>query len=378
LEVLQSPDTNPAPVEEFHSMMSRQVSHLTGLVNDLLDLSRVTRGMVELHCTPLDLRGAVQAALEQTKPLIEERQHALVVEQCERKLPVEGDSKRLTQVIANVLGNAAKYTDRGGKIHLIAEAESDHAVVRIVDSGIGIPVGQLDKVFEMFTQVPEHRARSGGGGLGIGLAISRRLMELHGGSITVRSEGLGHGSEFLIRLPLGASVSRSRSLREGSRAAQKRQRVLIIEDNVDVANALRVLVTSIGHVVQIAHDGPSGIRLLETFTPDALLLDIGLPGMNGYEVARRVRSMAIGEKILIVAVTGWGQESDREHARQAGFDHHLTKPVRRVELERALRSVPRGTAREALIASSIAAPSAPTGSTPGNSLRRPAGSRAAH
>jgi len=378
LEVLQQPDTNPAPVEEIHSMMSRQVSHLTGLVNDLLDLSRVTRGMVELHCTPLDLRGAIEAALEQTKPLIEERQHALVVEQCERKLPVEGDSKRLTQVIANVLGNAAKYTDRGGKIRLIAEAENDQAVVRILDSGIGIPVGALDKVFEMFTQVPEHRARSGGGGLGIGLAISRRLMELHGGSITVRSEGLGHGSEFLIRLPLGAAVSRSRSLREGSRAAQKRQRVLIIEDNVDVANALKVLVTSIGHVVQTAHDGPSGIALLETFAPDVLLLDIGLPGMNGYEVARRVRSMAIGEKIVIVAVTGWGQESDREHARQAGFYHHLTKPIRRVELERALRSVPRDTAREASIASSITAPSAPTGSTGGNNLRRPADSRAAH
>jgi signal transduction histidine kinase/ActR/RegA family two-component response regulator len=352
LEVLKQPDTSPAPVEEIHSMMSRQVSHLTGLVNDLLDLSRVTRGMVELHCSPLDLRVAIEAALEQTKPLIEERQHALVVEQFKRRLPVEGDSKRLTQVIANVLGNAAKYTDRGGKIHLIARSENDQAVVRILDSGIGIPAGQLDKVFEMFTQVPEHHARSGGGGLGIGLAISRRLIELHGGSITVRSEGLGRGSEFLIRLPLGASVVRSASsLRQGSRAAQRPQRVLIIEDNVDVAKALRVLVTSIGHVVQTAHDGPSGIALLETFTPDVLLLDIGLPGMSGYEVARRVRSMPGGKKIRIVAVTGWGQESDREHARQAGCDHHLTKPVRREELERAMRGAPRGTAPGAVRAS---------------------------
>jgi CheY-like chemotaxis protein len=295
--------------------------------------------MVELHCAPLDLRVAIEAALEQIKPLIEERQHALVVEQA-RRMPVDGDSKRLTQVIANVLSNAAKYTDRGGKIQLIARSENDHAVVRILDSGIGIPLGQLDKVFEMFTQVPEHRARSGGGGLGIGLAISRRLIELHGGSMSASSEGLGRGSEFLIRLPLGASARRSAaSLRQRNPAAHKRQRVLIIEDNVDVAKALRVLVTSIGHDVQTAPDGPSGIALLETFTPDVLLLDIGLPGMSGYEVARRVRSLPCGEKILIVAVTGWGQESDRKHARQAGFDHHLTKPVRLEELERALHSV---------------------------------------
>jgi signal transduction histidine kinase/CheY-like chemotaxis protein len=344
LEVLQRPGANPEPVEEIHSMMNRQVSHLTGLVNDLLDLSRITRGMVELHSTPLDLRVAIEAALEQTKPLIEERQHTLVVAASKRTLPVEGDSKRLTQVIANVLGNAAKYTDRGGRIQLIARSENDEAVIRIQDSGIGIPLGQLDKVFEMFTQVPEHHARSGGGGLGIGLAISRRLIQLHGGSMTARSEGPGRGSEFLIRLPLGTSVGRSGSKRHGSRAAQKRQQVLIIEDNADVAKALRVLVTSMGHVVQTAQDGPSGIGLLETFTPDVLLLDIGLPGMSGYEVARRVRSMPNGDKILIVAVTGWGQESDRKHARQAGFDHHLTKPVRLDELERALRSVPRGTA----------------------------------
>jgi len=346
LEVLEG-DTNVESIDEIHSMMRRQVSHLMGLVDDLLDLSRITQGKVNLHRTPLDLRVAIDAALEQTKPLIEERKQTLLVEQFERVLPMEGDGERLTQVIANILSNAAKYTDIGGRIHLSSRSERGHAVIRIRDSGIGVPAGQLETIFEMFTQVPEHRARSGGGGLGIGLAISRRLVELHGGSICARSKGLGCGSEFLIRLPLGTSVLRARSgLRHERGAAQRRQRILIIEDNVDVAKALRVLVTSIGHVAQTAQDGPSGIKLLETFTPDVLLLDIGLPGMSGYEVARRVRSMPIGARVLIVAVTGWGQDCDREHARQAGFDHHLTKPIRRDELERALSGVHRAAAAD--------------------------------
>jgi signal transduction histidine kinase/CheY-like chemotaxis protein len=334
LELLRRRDNTPELIDGIHSMMSRQVSHLTRLVNDLLDLSRITRGTIELKRAPLELRVVIEAAIELAKPLIDQRGHELVVEHATRSLPVDGDRERLTQVLSNVLSNAAKYTEPGGKIQLRVSAEASKAVIQIRDSGLGIPVGKLEQVFEMFTQVPEHRARSGGDGLGVGLALSRRLIELHGGSISATSGGLGCGSEFLVRLPLAsASGVADGNVSERSTVPAADRKVLIIEDNMDAANALRVALESFGHTVQIAHDAASGLVKLQEFVPEVLLLDIGLPGMDGYEAARRVRSMPRGKEILIIAVTGWGQKSDRESSRQAGFDAHLTKPVTLDELK---------------------------------------------
>lgn len=328
LELLCRSDTKPELIQSIHSMMSRQVSHLTRLVNDLLDLSRITRGTIELRRAPLELCAVINGAIELARPLITQRRHDLVVEHAACPLPVDGDLERLTQVVANVLNNAARYTDPGGQIRLRVSTKAGNAVIRIRDSGLGIPPEKLEEVFEMFTQVPEHRAQSGGGGLGIGLALSRRLMELHGGSISATSKGLGHGSEFVIRLPLAApreAMGTSRD--EGSTAPAPGRSVLIIEDNVDAASTLQVALESFGYGVRVAHDGPTGLTMLQDLAPEIVLLDIGLPGMDGYEVARRVRSMDRGKRVLLVAVTGWGQKADRERSREAGFDAHLTKPV---------------------------------------------------
>jgi signal transduction histidine kinase/ActR/RegA family two-component response regulator len=333
LELLGRSEDKPELIRSLHSMMSRQVSHLTRLVNDLLDLSRITRGTIELEYALLDLRVVIEAAIELSKPLMDQRRHALALQDVDSSLVVDGDMERLTQVISNVLSNAARYTEPGGQIHLSLVAEAGHAVVRVRDSGLGIPAGKLEEVFEMFVQVPEHRAHSGGSGLGIGLALSRRIIELHGGSIWARSEGLGHGSEFFIRLPLAASQAVAEEIgSERIPAPGPSRHVLIIEDNVDAAHMLRVALESFGHAVRVAHDGPSGLAEFETLAAEVVLLDIGLPGMDGYNVARQLRESPRGREVLLIAVTGWGQENDRERSRHAGFDAHLTKPVRLEEL----------------------------------------------
>jgi len=341
LELLGRPDNPPELIQSIHAMMSRQVSHLTRLVNDLLDLSRINLGTIELKRTPLQLRVVLEAAIELARPLIDQRQHQLVVEHAAGSLLVDGDSERLTQVVSNVLSNAARYTDTGGMIQLRVSAEVREAVIRVRDNGLGIPREKLEEVFEMFTQVPEHRALSGGSGLGIGLALSRRLIELHGGSIQATSEGFGHGSEFLIRLPLATPIDLpDRNVSPAGTHAARRRLVLIIEDNVDAANTLRVALESLGHTVHVTHDGPSGLATFGELAPEVLLLDIGLPGMDGYEVARRVRLIPRGERTLLVAVTGWGQQSDRERSREAGFDAHLTKPVTVAELRAVMDAIP--------------------------------------
>jgi signal transduction histidine kinase/CheY-like chemotaxis protein len=328
LELLRRPQNNPALIEGIHSMMDRQVSHLTRLVNDLLDLSRISRGTIELQCAPLAMRGVVEAAVELAKPLIDQRRHRLIVEHDGGALTVNGDLARLTQVVANVLGNAAKYTDAEGTIRLRAGVEDGQAVIRVWDSGLGIPPAQLEEVFEMFTQVREHRVRSGGGGLGIGLALCRRLVLLHGGSIEAASSGLGHGSEFIIRLPLASAAdSLNGRMPAGVDTPMVSRKLLIVEDNVDAADTLRTALQSLGHVVRVARDGTEGLTLFSEFEPEIVLLDIGLPGMDGYDAARRIRQMAGGRNVSLVALTGWGQKSDRVRAADAGFDAHLTKPA---------------------------------------------------
>jgi signal transduction histidine kinase/ActR/RegA family two-component response regulator len=328
LELLRRPDNPPELIASIHLMMSRQISHLTRLVNDLLDLSRITRGTIELQRATIELSGVIGAAVDLARPLIDQRGHDLVVEQPVRSPCVNGDLERLTQVVSNVLGNAARYTDPGGRIHLVVRNEDGYALIIVRDSGLGIPAGQLEQVFGMFAQVPEHRARGGGGGLGVGLALARRLIELHGGTIVARSAGLGHGSEFVIRLRLADAAELSDEvMRHGVNDAHAAgRRILIVEDNVDAADSLRTALESLGHTVRTAQDASEGLAAVDEFSPQAVLLDIGLPGIDGYEAARRVRS-SLGRGVQLIAVTGWGQERDRERARQAGFDAHLTKPI---------------------------------------------------
>jgi signal transduction histidine kinase/ActR/RegA family two-component response regulator len=340
LELLQRSGNKPELAGNIHSMMSRQLAHLVRLVDDLLDLSRITRNKIELQRVRLELRGVLEAAIELSKPLIELRQHQLSIEHADCPLPVYADHERLTQVVSNVLGNAAKYMAAGGTIRVSSGGGNGEAIIRIRDSGFGIPAEQLESVFDMFNQVKEHRRR-GGGGLGIGLALSRRLVELHGGSIAAHSEGLDRGSEFIIRLPLlGAEDARVDNKASSILSANTPRRVLIVDDNIDAAAMLCAGLGAMGHTVQVANGALAGLRLIDTFDPDTVLLDIGLPEIDGYDLARRIRAVPGGDRLLLIAITGWGQTSDRDRALGAGFDHHLTKPVGLDAIEDLLKTSP--------------------------------------
>jgi PAS domain S-box-containing protein len=328
VELLEQARITPGLIESVQPMMRRQVDHLSRLVDDLLDLSRITRGHVELQRAPLDLREAIHTAVEQCGPLIDARHHKIDVELGGSPLRIDGDFQRLTQVFGNFFSNAAKYSDPRGQITVRASREGDVALVHIADKGFGIPKEQLKKVFQMFHQVPEHRSLVGGGGLGIGLALTLQLVELHGGSIDVRSEGLGHGSEFVVRLPLvSANDYEVRACSSEEPANQSYRRVLVVDDNVDAADMLCMRLQLEGHDVQSVYDGPSALEMMDSFAPEVVLLDLGLPRMDGFEVLHRIRAMKNGKDMLVVALTGWGQDEDRQRTMEAGFDEHLTKPV---------------------------------------------------
>jgi PAS domain S-box-containing protein len=326
LDLLAQAPRSPELLDNLLPMMGRQLSHLVRLVDDLLDISRISRGAIELQLGPLGINTPIQAAVEQTRLLIEKRRHRLRVEPADQPLRVNGDFERLTQVFANLLGNAAKYMHAGGTITVTSKAEDGDAVVRIRDTGYGIPPHRIKSMFKLFSQIPEHRDGAGGG-LGIGLALSRRIVEMHGGSITVASDGLGHGSEFTLRMPLARVEVESHAADHKDAAAGPARRVLVVDDNVDAAEALRTLLSMQGHTVVAAFDGPTALKQIEVFQPEVVLLDLGLPGLSGIEVARRARALPRGKEMLLVAVTGWGQDEDRQKTKEAGFDLHLTKPV---------------------------------------------------
>jgi two-component system CheB/CheR fusion protein len=328
IQLLRNASDKPEIVETVQTMMSRQLQHLVRLVDDLLDLSRITRGRVDLKREPLDLRTVIERAIEVSRPILTDNRHNLTVTLPKAPMPVEGDFDRLTQVIGNLVNNAGKYTAPGGKIEVSARMEDGRAIVRVRDNGFGIPPDRVNKLFRMFSQVPEHRARAGGGGLGIGLALSRHLVELHGGVIGVTSDGLGKGSEFMIRLPLTKRALPTESEEPNwDSTDMPLRRVLVVDDNVDAATTLSMMLLSKGHTVQTVHDASTALQTIERFTPEIVLLDIELPGMSGYEVAQRIRSMDGGTKMVLVAITGRGQKEDKERAMEAGFDEHLTKPV---------------------------------------------------
>jgi PAS domain S-box-containing protein len=327
-------DDEGKPVRE---MMGRQLAHLVRLVDDLLDLSRVSRGKIELKNAPVELGEVVEEAVQLVRPSIQHRGHRLVLQESPSPPPVVGDFERLVQVVGNLLTNAAKFSHEGGEITLSVETRAGGVEVRVRDQGFGVPPEQVETMFEMFTQVPEHRQWTGGGGLGIGLALSRKLTELHGGTLTVRSEGLGHGSEFVVRLPLAVGAGDQTASPPASPLPGASRRVLLVDDNVDAAEALRMLLEMKGHQVRVVHHGAAALEAFQEEVPEVILLDIGLPRMDGLEVARRIRTMPHGADVVICAVTGWGQERDQRRSAEAGFDIHLTKPVDLTRLEAVLR-----------------------------------------
>ena len=312
-------------------VIERQVTQMSRLLEDLLDVSRLTRNKVELRRDRIELRQAIDQALETTQPLIESQGHRLLLDLPEQPIVLHGDLMRLTQVFANLLNNAAKYTDAGGEIALQVRAEGDRVRVSVRDNGIGIEAQQLPRVFDMFAQLVPALDRSAGG-LGIGLALSRGLVELHGGTMEARSAGIGRGSEFVVHLPIVPAAEPADAVPAAQPAAPTlpalpQRRLLVADDNVDAASSLAVLLSLHGQEVRTAFGGLEALRVAEEWHPDAAVLDIGMQDMNGYELCRRLRAQSWGPKLLLIACTGWGQDTDRELAREAGFDHHMVKPV---------------------------------------------------
>jgi PAS domain S-box-containing protein len=308
--------------------MERQVAQLARLVDDLLDVARISTGKIALRKAQVDLEVVIRRAVETLQPLIDARDADVVLTLAQAPLVVEADGARLAQVFGNLLANALKFSEAGARIELISAEESGQAVVRVVDEGIGIAPAMLPSVFELFVQADSGPARERGG-LGVGLTVAKMITGLHGGSIEVRSEGLGHGTEFTVRLPLVPQSARTRGAdadRAGTPPIAQR-RILVVDDNADAAASLALLLKFSGHEVHVAHDGEAALRLAETLRPQAVLLDVGMPGMDGYEVARRLRQRPGRDDLVIIAVTGYGAETDRRRARAAGFDHHLTKPI---------------------------------------------------
>jgi signal transduction histidine kinase len=341
LEIMRIRSGSMDAVMNVRGIIERQVKQLSHLINDLLDIARVTNGKVEIKKESVDLKGIVSNAVETSLPLIEKGGHQFSLKLDAAPLPVSADAARIVQVIGNLLTNAAKYTPPGGSIQLTAERERSEAVVSVIDSGIGIPPESLESVFDMFSQVGRNMEHAQGG-LGIGLSLVRQLVGLHGGTVAASSEGAGKGSTFVVRLPLDlASVpaGAGRDTPEAADTAGKTLRILVTDDNVDAATTLASLLEIHGHDLRVAHDGPQGLRIAEQFHPDVVFLDIGMPGMTGYEVARRLRQMKELARSTIVAVSGWGTKDDLARAKEAGFDRHFTKPVTVAHLSDFLMSL---------------------------------------
>ncbi|QJW99071.1 response regulator [Frigoriglobus tundricola] len=343
LQILALSQTPEAAVRA-RAMMERQLRHMVRLVDDLLDISRVTSGKVRLRPEALDLRTAVEAAVEASRPAIEAGGHALTVRLPDEPMWLHADPTRIAQVIGNLLTNAAKYTPNGGRIAVSADRAPGHAVVRVADSGVGIPPDMLPQVFELFTQIGKHLDRAQGG-LGIGLALVKRLVEMHGGVVTAESPGPDRGSTFSVRLPLAPEAPRPAAPNGTARTVRgQSRRVLVVDDNADAAESLSELLALSGHETETAESGPDALVAATRFQPELVFLDIGLPGMNGYEVARALRAEPGRTGVVLVALTGWGAEEDRRRSAEAGFDFHLTKPVEVGQLDALLAKLKSGGA----------------------------------
>lgn len=336
LQILRMAPDSPMAAQ-VRDMMDRQMTHLVRLVDDLLDVSRVSQGKIELKREHLTLRSVVEAAVETARPVIDLAGHAFTLDLPAEELWVDGDLTRLAQIVANLLNNAAKYTPESGHIGLSLRRDGTEAVIRVSDTGLGIDADMLPKVFELFTQVDRniHRAQ---GGLGIGLALAQKLVALHGGSIHAESAGANKGSTFELRLPLAeAPHATADGLSEAQTA--RALNVLVVDDNRESARTTSWMLDLIGHHTRTVHDGVAALAAADSETPDVILLDIGMPGMNGYEVCRELRKRPQLQDTVVIAQTGWGQDSDRQAAFEAGFNHHLTKPVNLDSLSRLLADI---------------------------------------
>ncbi len=323
-------------------LVDRQVEHLVRLIDDLLDVSRITRGAITLRRELVSVADLVNRAIETNRPLIDTKRHDLVVELPDEPIHVDGDITRLTQVLGNLLHNAAKYTEDGGQIRVSVAGQHSEAVFRVTDTGVGIPSDMLERVFDLFTQVERPLNRKQGG-LGVGLAMVRRLVEMHGGTVEARSDGIGRGTEMIVRLPLHVETElsrhRKRRAKEDAQLQTIGRRILVVDDNRDAADSIALLLEVAGHVVRTAYDGPDALNVASVFKPEVVILDLGLPTMDGFEIAREIEGQAWGKDVALVALTGWGQQEDYQRTTDAGFDAHLVKPVAPEELLRILAHV---------------------------------------
>ena len=342
LEILKMPRVDADTIQQTRAMMERQVHHLVRLVDDLLDVSRVMRGKIELRREQVEMANVIARAVETVQPLIAVQGHRLELSLPHESLLLDADPVRLAQVVGNLMTNSAKYSEANGHIWVSAAREGNDVVLRVKDDGIGIAPDLLPHIFELFVQA-DHTSTKAQGGLGIGLTLARNLVQMHGGTIVARSAGLGTGSEFIVRLPL--LIRRQEGQRERSDAdsvperSSSGHRLLVVDDNRDAAMSLAMLLRLLGHEVEIAHDGASALALASAFVPHVVFLDIGMPGMDGYEVARRLRQQPGMQTVVLAALTGWGQQEDRRRTSDAGFDHHLVKPPEAAALERVLSAL---------------------------------------
>jgi signal transduction histidine kinase len=338
VQLLRLKELADAQRARARDIIERQVEHLVNLIDDLLDVSRITRGMISIHREPVMVGAIIARAVETARPLIDAHRHELTLDLPDEILTVEGDKTRLVQVVANVLHNAAKFMDPGGRIRLRVARDGPQVVIAVADTGIGIARERLPHIFELFTQVHERSDRSLGG-LGIGLALVRRLTEMHGGTVSAHSDGPGCGAEITVRLPVlvtRPALDVSQTSESEVIPAGPACRILVVDDNLDAAESLALQLQLAGHVVRVAHNGLEALAIAPDFAPDIALVDLGMPKMDGYETARQMRRHPWGQRTVLMALTGWGQEQDRRRAADAGFDVHLVKPVAELDLFRVL------------------------------------------
>jgi PAS domain S-box-containing protein len=339
VRIAKAPDRTTAQLEWAHEVIERQSAHMALLLDDLLDMSRITHGQLTLRTTRIALESVVDSAIETARPLLDARKHVLERAMPEPPLVIEADAMRLAQVVSNLLTNAAKYTDPGGRIELGARCDGSTLRIRVRDSGIGIDAQTLPRLFQTFSQAHDALERAQGG-LGIGLALVKGLVELHGGTVEAHSAGRGRGSEFVVTLPhavvLGEAPAAAAPAAFGPLRSVRR-RILVVDDNVDAGESLKLLLELDGHEVRLANDGEQAISAVAVAAPDVVFLDIGMPTLNGYEAARRIRALPSGKAMKLIALTGWGQPGDRERAMEAGFDVHLTKPVDHAKVRELLQ-----------------------------------------
>jgi signal transduction histidine kinase len=334
IDVLLLTEEQAPSSQRARDIIDRQVAHMTRLLDDLLDVSRITGGKIRIARAPLDIASVIAQAVETVRPIIDEKQHQLCVS-IGQPVRLEADSTRIVQVLANLLNNAAKYTEPGGKISIESQLVDNDVVVRVRDTGIGIAPDVLPYVFDLFAQADRTLDRAQGG-LGIGLTLVRKLIEMHGGQVLAHSEGLGRGSEFVVRLPTQPASATSGESQPSEPGSSSPANVLVVDDSPDVAEAVSMLLEMLGHKVHVAHGGREAIECVRSLRPDVVLLDIGLPGMDGYEVARKLREEFNSNGPYLIAVSGYGQEEDLARSRAAGFDLHLVKPVGADALQAAL------------------------------------------